>query len=141
MHRRLTLTRNISSDQGTFGSLAGPGLVLFTAELPWRGNQANVSCIPAGVYECRPYSSQKYSDVYQLLEVPYRSQILIHAGNWAGDKDKGLRSDVEGCILVGLTIGELRGQQAVMSSRVAMDHLRRWAGKQGFTLAIEDNYR
>jgi hypothetical protein len=63
---------------------------------------------------------------------------LIHSGNHAGDVSKGLRSDVLGCILLGLGLGELLGQKAVVSSRLAMDRLRSVVGKESFELVITD---
>ena len=130
--RRLTLTRKLQSDHGTFGRLhssqSGPGLSLYTAELPWRGNRRGVSRIPAGLYRCAPYSSPKFPNVFEILDVPGREAILIHAGNWAGDVSKGYRSDVEGCVLVGMEAGQLNGQPAVLKSRDAMTLLRKWAG-------------
>jgi len=134
----LTLTRTESSDQGTFGILAGNGLFLHSAELPWRGNSPRASCIPAGRYQCRPYSSAKFPDVYEAVNVPDRSAILIHAGNYAGDAAKGWKSDVEGCILVGLARGILDNQMALISSRIAMDRLRAAIGRNSFVLVITD---
>ena len=48
-------------------------------ELPWKDNQRNVSCIPAGVYDAMAinrYSNGKYA--IWILNVPNRSEILIH---------------------------------------------------------------
>lgn len=134
----LTLTRTSTSDAGTFGTLRGEGLNLYTAELPWRDNMPRISCIPAGRYLCRPYSSTRFHDVYELVDVPGRTAILIHSGNHAGDTAKGLRSDVQGCILVGLSRGILDGQEAVLNSRAAMQALRAAVGGDAFELIIND---
>lgn len=136
--RELTLQRKITSDQGTFGRLSGEGLSLFSAELPWRDNLQSISCIPAGAYECVPYTSTKYPDAFLLKDVPGRSAILIHSGNWVGDFLRGFRSDSNGCILVGTGAGELMGQQAVTGSKDAMDALRIWAAGKGFRLIVRD---
>lgn len=138
--KKLVLTRKNESDQGTFGRLAGKTLSLYTAELPWRDNKRKLSRIPTGVYQCAPYSSAKYPDVYQVLDVPDREAILIHAGNWSGDKLKGLRSDVEGCILVGMSTGMLQGQYAVLQSKDAVKYLRKWAEKDQFELEIIEEW-
>lgn len=139
MHE-LVLTRKLESNQGTFGSLSGAGLFLYTAELPWRGNRSGLSRIPAGAYRGRHYSSGKFPDCYEILDVPGREKILIHAGNWAGDIKAGLRSDVQGCILVGLETGELRGQKALLSSGAAMQKLRSWLGREPFCLQIREAF-
>jgi hypothetical protein len=132
----LTLTRGQSTDQGTPGLLTCDGLSLFTLELPWRDNTPQTSCIPAGRYLCRPYSSTKYPGVYEVTGVPGRSAILIHTGNFAGDVSKGYKSDVQGCILVGLARGSLDGQKNVLSSRLAMDRLQAAVGRNSFELVI-----
>lgn len=136
---RFTLVRKETSDEGTFGVFSGEGLTLHTAELPVRGNSPRISCIPSGRYICRPYSSAKFPNVYEVMGVPGRSAILIHSGNHAGDYMKGYRSDVLGCILVGLGVSELAGQLAVTSSRSAMDKLRAVAGLKTFELEIIDD--
>lgn len=133
---QLTLTRIETSDQGTFGKLEGMDFMLYTAELPWRGNARKISCIPCGMYHVEPYSSPKFRNVYHLLDVPHRDGILIHTGNYAGDTSKGYRSDVEGCILLGLKLGYLNNQRAVLSSRDAMTRFRAFVGNDPFDLLI-----
>ena len=133
-----TLTRKETSDEGTFGVLKGEGLSLHTAELPWRNNASRVSCIPAGRYSCRPYSSARFPNVYEVTRVPNRSAILIHTGNNAGDVSKGFRSDVEGCILLGLGRGIVKGQKAVTPSIPAMDKFRAVVKSRCFELLITD---
>ncbi len=51
--RTANLTSAPSTDQGTFGQLVlDDGATFCIGELPWRGNQHGVSCIPAGTYLC-----------------------------------------------------------------------------------------
>lgn len=135
---RFILARKDTSEQGTFGVFSGEGLSFASAELPWRDNAPRVSCIPAGRYSCRPYSSLKFPNVYEVTGVSGRSAILIHSGNYAGDTAVGLRSDALGCILIGLGRGELSGQKAVTSSRAALDKLRAVVGKKSFELVVID---
>lgn len=59
-------------------------LPIYTLERPWKDNASNVSCIPSGIYTCRPYSSPKYPDVYEVTNVPKRDHILFHSGNRVG---------------------------------------------------------
>lgn len=118
----------------TFGELYAPtGLPMFpTLELPWKDNHRNISCIPAGVYEVKPYSSAKFKNVWELQDVPGRSKILIHAGNTV--------DDIEGCILAGMRRGLLKGLPAVLDSRKAIDMARGIFPATGFTLEILDFY-
>lgn len=121
MAKTLFLQRGATSNDGTFGQLWLPdGWRCFTLELPWRGNMATKSCIPPGTYLCSLVSSPKFGIVYCVHNVPNRSFILIHAGNWAGDVDCGRRSDVQGCILVGRDCGTMQGQPALLSSGNAL---------------------
>lgn len=135
----LTLTRNETSDEGTFGVIEGlpNGIILHTGELPWRENKRKISCIPCGVYRVEQYSSEKYRDVFQVKDVPGRDAILIHVGNWCGDKSKGMRSDVEGCILLGMKRGILNRQKSVISSGTAMKLFRNLVGHDEFELTIK----
>lgn len=64
-----------------------------TIELPWLNNQRNISCIPAGTYTVVKRTSEKYGTHFQILNVPDRAMILIHAGNYY--------TQTQGCILVG----------------------------------------
>lgn len=53
-----------------------------TMELAWKDNIRMISCIPTGKYICKPYSSEKYPQVYEVTGVPNRDKILIHWGNY-----------------------------------------------------------
>ena len=95
------LVREESSDHGTLGSLRVGSHEFCSLELPDRNNKPNLSCIPAGVYMATWHYSPHFGWVYKLTGVPGRSNILLHKGNWAGDVNKGYRTDSEGCILLG----------------------------------------
>lgn len=74
----------------------------FTLELPWKDNKQNVSCYPAGIYSYQKrISPSKGSEVIQLIDVPNRTYIQIHAGNYT--------SQIEGCTLVGDSVKYLNG--------------------------------
>ena len=94
-----------------------------TIERPWLNNRRNESCIPEGIYTVKPYSSQKYPDVYEVCDVTDRSYILFHMGNWV--------SDLKGCIAPGLSAGYVMNQKtnilekAVLSSRHALNNLKK----------------
>jgi len=106
--------------------------VFYTIERPWLNNKVNVSCIPAGNYNVKPYSSDKFKDVYEVQDVPDRSKILIHVANWA--------TEVEGCIGIGLSAGYMMQngllQKSVTGSRIALSDFKKLLGYQGFILSI-----
>lgn len=135
----VTITRSKSTDAGTFGRLraeiGNSQLELVTLELPWRNNQRGVSCIPAGKYQTF-YAASSKGNCYRLAGVLGRDGILIHAGNWAGDKAKGLRSDVEGCILLGLRRGPVSGQDGISNSKQAVEVFKEFMNKEPFELVI-----
>ena len=89
------------------------GKVLFeckTLELPWLNNQRRISCIPKGSYKTIRHRSPKYGDCFWLQDVPGRSEILIHAGNFAGSKNpKTGTPDTLGCILPGASFADIDG--------------------------------
>ncbi len=121
---------------GTEGLLIHNNFHLWTLELPYRNNIPQKSCIPMGEYICMPYSSKKYPNVYHVTNVPNRSSILIHWGNFAGDIEKGYKTHVQGCILVGKTLGYINKQRAILSSRIAFEELKKYIGKTKFILKI-----
>lgn len=126
----VTLQRLASPDTHTPGEMTLDGKHLcFTLELPWRDNEALVSCIPAGEYKCVQHFGPRYSNVWELLGVPGRSSILIHHGNTT--------DDTNGCILIGDSIGVVEDFPAVLNSRKTLMHLRGIFPKN-FTLTIKE---
>ena len=113
------LNRYARNDQGTEGVFSVPDLsfACFCLELPWRDNRPNVSCIPPGLY---PLAWSERNAAYQVQNVPGRSGILIHAGNFAGDSTLGYKTDVEGCILLGMHMGHIDKQRCLTSSKIAI---------------------
>lgn len=133
---RIHLVRTERSDEGTFGFLDVNGTLLRTAEPPWRNNQRSISSIPYGIYECSLVDSPRFGITYQVHDVPGRTHILFHAGNWAGDTSKGLISNTDGCILPGMNLDHLSGQKAVVSSTKALNKLFELTNKEPFTLYV-----
>lgn len=126
----ITLKRICSSDKGTFGVLINDMIpICVTCELPWKNNQKKISCIPVGTYQCKPYSSDKYPDVWEVTGVPNRDAILIHKGNTI--------NDIQGCILVGQSFGMLKGLPAVLNSGVIFTSLQAFLPNE-FMLNIKD---
>jgi hypothetical protein len=127
----LTIIRDRRSEWATLGRMSIDGeIVCHTLERPWLDNKRRVSCIPAGSYHGAIQHSPRFQrDLPELLDVPGRSQILIHAGNTA--------DDTEGCILVGMERHD--HEDRIMQSRPALALvLERLAGCAGFTLTVEE---
>lgn len=85
----------------TVGRLEFGGFHCLTLELPWKENANDISCIPAGTYEYVKYDSPRHGAVLLLLDVPGRSMVELHAGNYT--------RQIEGCILVGDSLKYLDG--------------------------------
>jgi uncharacterized protein DUF5675 len=137
----LTLIRQPTTDEGTFGDLVE--LKLKTLELPWRDNDSSFSCIPCGAYVAAPYMSPTKGAVYLLQGVEGRSMIEIHSANFGGDVNKGWQSQLLGCIALGLSQAQLenmydRLQQAVLNSRSALSQFLAATKGQPILLSIQN---
>jgi len=86
-------------------------------ELPWLNNQRRISCIPLGTYKCKKHRSPKFGRTLWVQDVPNRSEILIHSGNY--------HTQILGCILIGKDLKDINkdGYLDVTRSRVAMKEL------------------
>lgn len=104
-------------------------LQLCTLELPDNGNQKNVSCIPEGSYDVHLIYSPKFGKCYEVQNVPNRSEILIHKGNY--------NKDTRGCILPGMGFEDINGDGNldVIESTHALTKLLNIA-PEGFKLII-----
>ena len=90
----IELIRLAFTDKATYGVLLYKGMPFcVTLERPWKGNKPFESCIPMGKYICRRYTSTKFGKTFQIMDVPGRTYILFHKGNFA--------DDTEGCVLLG----------------------------------------
>lgn len=137
--RTAILKRAENTDAGTFGTLVtDSGFACRTGELPWRSNKAMSSCIPPGTYQCAWKFSPKFGDCYHVENVPGRTAILIHPANFVGDRARGFKSEVLGCITVGTSIAPMDGQLAVWSSKLALSALEKDLGNEPFELTIID---
>jgi len=133
----VTLQRHDQSDHGTFGKMIAPGLTLFSGELPWRENQSNISCIPAGKYNVAwTYSPRFRRFMYLLLGTEPRTGIRKHLANFMGDAALGLHSQLNGCIALGEKLGWMDGQKALLVSAPAVRRFEEHMGHKPFTLEI-----
>jgi hypothetical protein len=125
----LTLTRTLLSSTSTEGELSVDGLfAAYTLELPVKDGLPG-SAIPPGTYpivlapspkflQVRDSWVQRYaSAIPHIINIPNRTNILIHWGNDA--------ADTEGCVLVGLTreqdfIGRSRDAFAALHAKLLL---------------------
>ncbi len=129
--KRILLKRISASPDITYGVFidGDSGLpICVSLELPWKGNQTSISCIPNGTYYAKPYSSDKFSDCIAVIDVPGRSDILIHVGNYL--------TDTYGCILPGASFGEISGELAVLSSKQSLKLLQKVVENKAFLLEL-----
>ena len=119
---------------GTFGVLSIDDKVFcVTLEPPDQLNATSISSIPAQQYMCKRYSSAKYPSTFQVMNVPGRTKILFHAGNFV--------DNTEGCILLARKFGVLKGARAVLNSG---DTFKRFIeimnGADEFRLTVVEHY-
>jgi len=107
--KTLELIRLETSRGGTFGILKiDKQLFCATLEPPDILNKRNHSSVPAQQYFIQPHYSQRFGKTWIVDNVPDRTAILFHAGNWV--------DDTQGCILLGESVKKLRGERAVTNS-------------------------
>jgi hypothetical protein len=103
------LIRLEESSQGTFGVLKiNKEVFCVTLEPEDRLNVENVSSIPAQQYICDLHHSPNFGLTWKVTDVPGRTDVLFHSGNWA--------RDTEACILLAQYWGKLQGHRAVLNS-------------------------
>ena len=126
----ITLQRLLMNTIGTLGIISLDGKPLFpTLELPWKDNQHNISCIPAGVYKAIYIFSEKFQKhLFILQNVPGRDAVEIHIGNTV--------IDTLGCVLIGMEFS--LSEFAIVNSKLAFDNFMFMAPKEGFTLTVKD---
>ena len=127
----VTLERFSDNNIEALGDLSFNSFTCQTLERPWKNNQKNISCIPIGTYQVKyTFSSKFLKYTYEVLNVPNRSGIRIHSGNYF--------FDIEGCILLGDSYSDINkdGQKDVLNSRVTIKKFEDLMQKRPFTLKI-----
>ena len=128
--KTLTLTRVAEGSSGTFGVLIDEGIPFaLTLEPPWKNNEKNISCIPMGEYECADTNSVKFGYTFEVKDVPGRSHILFHTGNYT--------HNTKGCILVG---EQFEDDCIHASAKGYKEFMSRLVGCGNFILKITEAY-
>jgi hypothetical protein len=120
---RAKLTRISKTDKQTLGQLDVGDLSIFTLELPdlnndgIPNNEVRKSCIPEGIYPVVRHNSPKFGETFWVKDVPGRSAILIHPGNYY--------YHTLGCILTGMDQKDMNKDGLIdnVSSTKAMEKL------------------
>ncbi len=100
--------------------------MLFVLENPWLENRKWVSCIPEGIYICKRKISPRFGETFEVTNVPDRTHIVFHWGNW--------ERDTLGCILVGRNTDY---KHMITHSRLAFgDFMEHLTGIEEFELEI-----
>lgn len=99
--------RRSYAPEGTNGTITYQGKhICHTIELPDKGNEKKVSCIPEGRYKLTRYHSKRFPNTIGIAQVPDRSGILFHVANHA-------LGELQGCIAPVTTLtGAGRGSES-----------------------------
>lgn len=108
--RRIVLQRTNYLTTCTLGKLAvlgdddQPIAEVCTLELPWLNNARGASCIPPGKYPIiLQYSPAFKRKLWELHNVPNRSEVKIHAANFV--------RQLKGCIAPCLSFADIDGDR------------------------------
>lgn len=122
MKAEIKITRIVEGSKQTLGHGVLfinniPVFTFVTLELPNLHNQTNVSSIPALKYLGAVITRPSGKKAVLINDVPGRSAILIHIGNYF--------SDIQGCIIVGKYFKDINsdGFVDVAESTATMDEL------------------
>lgn len=130
--QQVTIERKSDSGVQTLGELQAFGFSCKTLERPWKDNQKNISCIPKGTYKVEwTFSPKLLKYTYEVFNVPNRTGIRLHPGNFF--------FDVDGCILLGNGFQDLNkdGKLDILNSRVTMQKFEEAMGKKPFELTVK----
>lgn len=115
--KQFTLLRVSSEPLATRGVILVDGApICVTLELPWKDNQAQISCIPEGIYDASWYLSPSHGETILFQNVPGRSLIMFHSANTP--------DQLKGCVAPGCEFGIMDDQPAVFKSKLAMGKLK-----------------
>ena len=138
--RKVRIVRDPSTPLGTTGVLTAGTFTCYSLEPNDHDNKVDISCIPIGVYKCELRDSPKFGLCYHILDVPGRTNVLCHRGNFGADEGHG-KTDTNGCVMLGNAIGSIAGQLALLSSKDAVARFESELEGEPFELTIERRTR
>ena len=128
---RIRIVRLEMSKQGALGVLLMDD-VIFCFTLEPDITEKRKLYIQQGVYHCQRFHGTRWKDTFEIL-VPGHTAVLFHAGN--------TEADTQMCILLGSTIGKLKGNRAVLNSGISFSSfMKKMGDDQEAVLFIEDRY-
>lgn len=129
LHRFIKTDLFIISDLKILNSAKELRFWGFCLELPDLNNQKKISCIPKGIYSVQRIVSPKHGKCYEVINVPNRSNIEIHIGNFP--------KDILGCLAIGTdyVIAKDLSKSQLLNSQLAFSSLM-LLGIESFDLNI-----
>lgn len=136
--KTVLLTRVKDDTKETQGVLSCEEFKCDTVELPWKGNQNSISCIPKGNYVCKYTRSGRLSQVsghdyftYEVFNVPNRAGIRIHSANYF--------HQLLGCIALGNKTSDIDkdGEDDIANSKITIEAFEKFMNKEPFILKIQ----
>jgi hypothetical protein len=129
----VSLTRNIDNGVETLGTLTtnDKGFQCRTLERSYKNNLPNISAIPTGIYQCQyKFMLRDLAYHYQVMNVPNRTGIFLHAGNYFFDS--------KGCIILGSLPQDLNhdGQQDLINTKQLVSNFEKAMNYKPFILQI-----
>ncbi len=115
--RTISIIRVAESVASIYGEVfLDEELICLSMELPWRGNQNEISSIPAGAYAAilRQEKERDHGFTIELQAVPKRTNVQLHVGN--------VPKDSVGCVLLGNRA--VLGKNKIQDSRNAVLKLK-----------------
>jgi len=142
LSQAVVIITRMYDDKQTTGLLVaqknGATFLCKSLELKYLNNQKNISAIPVGQYQCVwSYSPKFMKYTYEVKNVPSRSGIRIHSGNYAF-KFMG-SADILGCILLGNALKDINSDYVpdIINSRLTISAFNVFMQKAPFTLIIK----
>jgi len=121
-------------EHGTFGILKlQKSAFCWTLEPRDEENVNSISSIPVQQYICKRINSPKYGITFEITNVPGRTNVLFHWGNYD--------NNTKGCVLVGDKKATLGYREALLNSKKTFELLiKELEGFDEFHLTIKESY-
>ena len=130
----IRLIRVEESSEGTFGNwIVCSQVFCVTLEPSDLLNERNISSIPAQQYQCIRIRSPQFGETFEIVDVPGRSHVLLHAGNTI--------KHTKGCIILAQHFGKLHEDRAVLNSgKTFKEFMKIMKGVNMFSLTVKEVY-